>query len=380
MPVGRSARPKHKTGTANSGAQRSPPKRSNEAQARATPPLIRAARAWMGGLTAVQIMVTASISDAFKSAVASTIPPAATLATFSRLHPTATAMALGIGITATLASLLIVWRYDPKKIRDTGGPATLSWINSPRFAYGSMTVATASTLALIALIGVLMVRPTWCPETVCPPTLASVSGPHDSYVAADVIAIESGTWVISADPASYSLAHLPPSGSRAAVVAARIAPNQAAPADSPYRVVVNVHSLRADHGDISIESVSLVVGKVSRPGRTNVWRKPIPADYTNNPFKAVYAGQTAASFIEARFSGTPAFGHVSLKPGETDVLSITVSSNVSADVTFQVRVEYRYVGESSTHVFVVPYNLEAIFVEPLDWYEYQLRNGKLEPA
>jgi hypothetical protein len=237
-------------------------------------------------------------------------------------------------------------------------------------------IATVSTVTVVLLISLVLTRPSWCPNALCP----QPPGPHDQYLETGFTALQSSFVVIPGDPAQYSIGHLPPSSGLETVAAGRTSAPPA-PEASPYRVVVRIHSLQQGRLGMIIEEVSLlVVGATPPPNPLRIWLKGAPLEYTANPFKAEYTGQQRDGVIVARYAGQVPEGHVQLNPGESDELAIQVRSRSLADLRFKVAITYRIAGDDQLHRFTVPYVFEVVFSDALNWQPYSLQGGRLLPS
>jgi len=342
--------------------------------------LRRLAKIWVGGTGVVVTAVVGAVWSVVKDTATSFVPSALTVDTFVKTYPALTAAVIAIAALATLAAGLIVWR-DPGAARASRS-AVAAWLQRPLVGLTSLSVATASSLALIGVLALLAIRPAWCPTKICEPGLASYPGPQDGYIGADVFDIQTDTILIPGDPATYSLGHMPVAGGASTVGAVLAQPvtGPNAPSNLPYGVVARVQNLRSDLGELTIESVALVVMRARAPGHVNAWRRGPVVGYDQNPFLANYAGQTAGERIQAIYTGPVPFGHVTLKPGESDVLTVKAWSALPADISFRLQISYRYLGESNTRVFEDPQTIEVVFASQLQWSEFELHNGTLRPS
>jgi hypothetical protein len=338
------------------------------------------AKGWLAFMTGLQALVLAGVGSAVKDTAKSFVPSAQLVAAFVKSYPVLTVSLIAIGMFATLAAALVVWRQPG--VARASGSAIRGWLQLPVVGLSSLSIATASSIALVALLSLLMIRPAWCPAQICQPGLAQYPGPQDGYIGADIFAIQSDTILIPGDPTTYSLGHLPMADGRATVAAVLAQPVTGAspPSNPPYRLVARIQNLRSDQGEMSIESISLIVTRTTAPGHINAWRRGAVADYEQNLFLAGYSGESPGTSISAIFEGTPRFGHVQLKPGESDVLTIRLWSGVPADVSYRLAITYRFLGRGELRSFQVPEQMEVVFASQLQWSEFQLRDGKMQPA
>jgi len=371
MPTAEHRRPR-------SHANSQPHQRSVEKPASNLPQKL--AKFWVSSIGVLLTGVYGAVYSAVKDTATSFVPSARSVDSFVTTYPAVTYSVLGIAALATIAALVAVWR-DPAAARASRSAIT-SWLERPIVGLTSLSVATASSCALIGVMALLAVRPAWCPSRICEPGLAGYPGPQDGYIGADVFAIQSDTILIPGDPTAYSLGHLPVTAGARTVAAVLVQPvtGPTAPSNQPYRLAARIQNLRSDLGELSIEAVALVVAQASAPGQVNAWRQGAVADYEENPFLAEYAGETASQKIPALYVGPVPFGHVTLKPGESDVLTVKVWSGLPADVTYRLQISYRYLNQANLRTFVDPQTIEVVFASQLQWSEYQMRGGKMQPA
>lgn len=271
----------------------------------------------------------------------------------------------------TIAAFLLIHRKSGSLV--TASPSTYGRLHVPLLAVTTGT-STISTALVVAIIALLVTRPAWCPMVLCP----QPPGPHDQNLEADFTAFQSSTFAITGDPAQYSLSHLPDTGSRSAVAAVRI--DRPAAAD-PYRLAIRIHSLQRGRFGMVIEQVGIEVAGISTPPEPlQVWVKGSSLNYTNNPFKLVYQGQPKGSVIAARYAGQIEEGQVQLAPGEADEITIQLSSGLVADLTYRVQIVYRVMNEDQLRTLTLPYLMEAVFSDGLNWHPYELQGGHFVPA
>ena len=329
------------------------------------------AKRWVQMLT----LISTTIFGSTVGVLAGFAPPPAAAPAFDlvKAHPV-----LSIAIGALLLGMTIAsWRLVHSADSATKeGSGRVGGRGASPLLLGVMTaIATLSTVTVVLLISLVLTRPTWCPNALCP----QPPGPHDQYLETGFTALQSSFVVIPGDPAQYSLGHLPPSSGRETVAAGRT--SATAPNASPYRVVVRIHSLQTGRFGMIIEEASLlVVGATPPPNPLRVWLKGAPLEYTANPFTAQYAGQQRDGVLAAQYAGPVREGHVQLDAGESDELAIQVRSASPVDLKFKVTITYRIANEDQLRRLTMPYVFEVVFSDALNWQPYSLQGGRLLPA
>jgi hypothetical protein len=260
-----------------------------------------------------------------------------------------------------------------RRLRARQRPADRPRAAASRLLPWLSALSSISTLTAATLIVLIAVHSPLLPNTYTP------TGPHDASLEVRLTAIQASDFLIPADPAAYSLAHLPPTSSQAAT--AVVAPHTGAAAPAPYRVVLAMRNLRSSGADMFIETVALRVLSAQRiPQPLRVWGRPAPLDYRVNSFVARYAGQAAGESIMASYAGAVPGGHVQLSPQESDELTIDVSSAVDALVRYRIETSYRLGDQPDAQRFVLPLTFSAIFREEVYWVRYTLTDGRLTPG
>ena len=222
------------------------------------------------------------------------------------------------------------------------------------------------------LLIIVLLRPAWCPALLCPaPQFVPITNPqgiHDSNLEIYLTAIQSASYVISDNPARYSLSDLPVS-----ISAVRI------DRQTPYQVVLGVHSLQRGRYGIIIEEVALLVEQIPlMPYPLNVWTHSLGLDYHSNPYQVMYRGQVVGTTLAAIYVPLPN-AHVQLAPGEADELDVHVVSGTLADLRFQLQVIYRVSNESQLHTLLLPKVFEVVFSDISNWHSYHIKDGHLVP-
>lgn len=296
----------------------------------------------------------------------SALPSSIPLLGLIRLHPP-----VGIALLVILLALLILAPLlGPGGSRLSSGPG-------PRTRLLLATaVSTLSALLFIALLVTVVVRPAWCPGEICPaPVLVTnPQGVHDTNLEVFPTAVQSNTFTIPNDPASYSLAqnNLPRQ-----VGAVRI--DETFP---PYRAVIGVHSLQRGASDaLTITQVAAVLDTVSVPDQPlNVWNAGTDVEYNSDPYQAIYRGEPEGARLIAFSTHTPST-HVILREGESDEIDLQLTAMQTAAIWFHVEVTYTLNGgDFAQHTLSLPHQYEVVFADQSNWHLYQLQNGQFVPA
>lgn len=243
---------------------------------------------------------------------------------------------------------------------------------------GTSTLSMVSTLALIGVLLTIVQHPAWCPHTLCP----EPTGPHDQFLEAEFTSLQSETYVIPGDPAQYSLKQLPVSSGVRAIAAHRTRlVEKSGTKESPYRLALRLHSLQRNGAGMFIEEIGVLIHDAQRaPSPLRVWVKGAPLDYEANPYELIYIGQTPGTTVSARYVGAVPDAHVQLAPGESDEVTLTVTSAVAVDLKFKVDIAYRVGDHLKVRTLELPYLFEVVFSDALNWNEYQLQNGQFKPS
>jgi hypothetical protein len=329
--------------------------------------LYRLAKLWMklvAGLTSLILTSIMSVVLGFGSWA----PPS--FVDFVKLH---TSISLLIGSIVVFISLLALFfsrgpapEYDqPSANEETRRYRRVVW-----YATG---ISSSSLLLSFVLVGMVILRPVWCPVLLCPAPqlIINPQGVHDSNLEVYSQAVQSPSYFFAGSSEQYTLNNLPMDAS-----ALRID----TPLQKPYRVVLGVHSLQQGRFGLIIEQVVLVVKQVTLvPSPMHVWIQSETRDYHSNLYQVRYEGQDAGAQLLAIYTPSNGLidGRVQLIPGESDELDIQVTSRVVADLHFQVQVNYRVINESKEQTILLPKIFEIIFSNASNWHPYYIHNGHL---
>ncbi|MFL5589884.1 MAG: DUF4062 domain-containing protein [Ktedonobacteraceae bacterium] len=188
---------------------------------------------------------------------------------------------------------------------------------------------------------------------------------QDQNLSVRLINVVSPSFVLPDDPNRYSGRNPLPMS----ICAVLIAKNTSI----PYKIIVDVQNLLHEHDYILIEDVALkILATPELPGPINVWTQGTSTTYNvAYPYPVPYDGQTFGQFLHALPSQK-----VSLKPRESDPLSIQVSSKLMVSLHFQVQISYETTNPyTGIHTLTLPQIFQVVFLKVPYWHEYILQNG-----
>ncbi len=323
----------------------------------------KSALAWLANLIVPIIVGILLGTDPF--------PQSIPLFDFIKQNPIGSLLSGGVIALVSLAALIISHRREPTEESNVPNQSTDKHVRGWILA---TALSTCSFVLSFILLAVVVIRPPWCPSALCPPPelITNPKGIHDANLEVYLITVQSTSFVIPGDPASYSTSNLPEN-----IGAERIDEKS-----SPflYRVVLGVHSLQQGRFGIVLGQVNLVIRQVPpMPRPLSVWIKGHPVTFNTNSYKVIYQGQLAGHTLPAAYLPSP-FGSVELAPGESDQLNLQVSSRVLADLQFQVQITYRVTDESQQHTLMLPYSFEVVFSDASNWRAYRLQSGHFVPT
>ena len=300
----------------------------------------------------------------------SALPSSIPLLGLLRLHPP-----VGIGFLVILLGLLILAPLLGPG--DSGSTSPASPGPGPRTRLLLATaVSTVSALLFISLLVTVIVRPSWCPNEICPaPVLVTNPlGVHDAHLEVFPAALQSATFAMPNAPATYSLSqnNLPRE-----IGALRI--DETYP---PYRVVVGVHSLQRGANDsLTIQQIAVVLDRVSQPDQPlDVWNAGTDANYNSDPYQAIYRGEPSGAHLIAFSTHTPPT-HVLLREGQSDEIDLQLTSKQIGALWFHVEVTYSLNGgDFAQHTLSLPHQYAVVFADQTNWHLYQLQDGHFVPA
>lgn len=242
---------------------------------------------------------------------------------------------------------------------------------------------TATSLACnVLLVALLTTHPAWCPAALCPsPQYIVVTNPravHDANLEAYLVAVQSSAYVLTRDPAAYTLTSLPSPTSDQPPPAA--VPLGQQTDTTAYRIVIGVHDVQRDTPySIILERVALIVDDVEvMPSPLNVWASGTPATYQGEPYQVIYHGQQQGETLLAALEAGGPGAQVQLKPGEADTLDLQVVGLAPAYLDFSVVVTYRLATDTQARPPLrLRQRFAVAFSDVHGWHPYQLQNGRL---
>jgi hypothetical protein len=308
------------------------------------------------------------------------LPSNIPLLNLAREHRVASPIIGAVLVLLFVAAMIIPLFPKPKpKDENERSQGSTGWPIRPWVIATAMS--TTSFFISTILLLVVLIRPVWCPSTLCL-TLAPaplIYGPHDANLEVDFTAIQSPAYVLTKNPAQYSLSsnNLPTSNDRTSIGAVLI---DAQKTSSPYIIALTIHNLRNTGYTMIIEEVALVVKQTpSTPEPLNVLAQPPSLLYqSGNLYNVDYQGQRVNAVLPATYVHLPG-GYVQLRPIETDSLYLQVTPRLvtAIDLRFSVQITYRIANEARRYSFTPPYVFEVVFAKAWNWHPYQLQDGRL---
>src|SRR5207247_9283330 len=129
------------------------------------------------------------------------------------------------------------------------------------------------------------------------------------------------------------------------------------------RVLVEVDSLCQGKDSILSDHVVVLIKKVPPgPNPLRVLNKGPSLNYAANPYQAIYYGQRPGQALPAKYLPVPYAG-VQLTSGESDQLDVQMTSQVPADIQFQMQVKYHIAGilPPKEYTLTLPTVFEGVF-------------------
>ena len=308
------------------------------------------------------------------------LPSSIPLLNFAREHRVASPI-IGAALVLLFVVAMIIPLFPTPEPKDENDGSQGSTGRPIRPWVIATAMSTTSSVISSILLLIVLIRPAWCPSTLCL-TLAPaplIYGPHDANLEVNFTAIQSPAYVLTKNPAQYSLSsnNLPTSNDRTSIGAVLI---DAQKTSSPYLVALNIHNLRSKGYNMVIEEVALVVKQTPAiPPTLNVLSQPPSLVYqSGNLYSVIYGGQNVNAVLPATYVHLPG-GNVQLKPNEPDSLLLQVIPHLVAaiDLRFSVQITYRIANESRRYTFMPPYIFEVVFAKAWNWHPYHLQDGRL---
>jgi hypothetical protein len=307
------------------------------------------------------------------------LPSSIPLLNFAREHRVASPI-IGAALVLLFVAAMIIPLFPTPEPKDENDGSQGSTGRPIRPWVIATAMSTTSSVISSILLLIVLIRPAWCPSTLCL-TLAPaplIYGPHDANLEVNFTAIQSPAYVLTKNPAQYSLSsnNLPTSNDRTSIGAVLIDTQKTS---SPYIVAFTIHDLRSKGYPMIIEEVALVVKQTpSTPPILNVLAQPPSLVYQDNLYNVGYQGQRINAVLPATYVHLPG-GYVQLKPIETDSLLVQVTPRLvrAIDLRFSVQITYRIANDSRRYTFMPPYIFEVVFAKAWNWHPYHLQDGRL---
>jgi hypothetical protein len=229
------------------------------------------------------------------------------------------------------------------------------------------SVSTVTALLFVALLGTVILRPSWCPTQICPGPVTNPNGNSDGTLEITYATTENLFWQIPGEVTQYAYPHLPQT-----VSAVRIDSAGGDAYSQPYRAVVGVDSQQSNpSATIVIEQVIVVIDTVTPlPDPLNVWTSGPPRSYTHNPYLAVYRGEQAGGHIIS-YSQTQPPTATYLGEGQADELDIQVTSTLPVELRFHIEVAYNVPGGAPLRMLsLTKHEFQVAFGDASNWHVY----------
>lgn len=306
------------------------------------------------------------------------VPSSIPLLNIAEAHRVASPIIGAILVVVFVAAMFISFLPEPRRKNGDNTPKHSSrWRIKPLVIATGMS--TASFVISSTLLIIVLIRPAWCPSTLCFFPQISTYGPHDTNLEVDFTAIQSPSYVLENAPSMYSLSskNLPKSDDQKSIGAIRIDVRKLS---SPYLIAFNIHNLRSVGFSMIIEQIALVVEQLpSIPHPLNVWSQPPSLVYqSGNLFSVTYGGQDVHAVLSSTYVPLPG-GHMQLKPIETDSLLLQIVPHLIAATAlrFSLQITYHIANELRRYTFNPGYVFEVIFAKVQNWNAYHLQGGQL---
>jgi hypothetical protein len=229
--------------------------------------------------------------------------------------------------------------------------------------------STISFLLCFVLLMVVLVRPSWCPGSLCPQvSLTNPMGVHDANLDVYFFTFQGSAIVIPGDPRHASATEVANDKNPGTVNAVLLKNHQPS---TIYRLVLIAHRLYTGRYSILIDQVALIVaGLPVLPQQLNVWVNNPLQSFDVNRYSITYNGEGAGLALPARYVESPN-GYTILNPGESDQLDVEINSRVTVALRFEMQVTYHIATETKSHKLLLPQVFEVVFSD--HWHQYQLQ-------
>ena len=260
---------------------------------------------------------------------------------------------LGIALLIVLVVLVV---FSPLFLQGVPTPEEYANTRYIRRLYTSLTISTLSTLLFVSLLGMLILRPSWCPQGICPAPVVVVNsnGVHDANLDIAYLDVQSTFFQIPGNPTAPMTA-LPTTVPTEQVddpLCEHTTTDTRCPA---YRQILTLHSLqRGASQSIIVQQVLVTIDRVDTlPATLNVWHHGLDTLYTAEPYLVTYRGQPRGTVLSAGSQhNPPTFLH--LRAGEGDQIDLgIISAGTTGIIAFHVTIIYTTSTDTQLHQLVL---------------------------
>ena len=298
------------------------------------------------------------------------LPKSIPLLTIVKQYPVGSPIVGGILLLVALIALFISFGPEPKEPKASGNAPKQSndW-RSWRWIIAT-AMSTTSFIVSSSLLAVVLIRPSWCPASLCP-QITNPLGVHDANLDMYFLTFQSSAIVIPGDPARASVTDVSNEKSSHTVNAVLL--KNHAPS-SIYRIVLVVRSLYQGQFNILIDKVALIVYDRPITPRLNVWVRNPNEHFDVSRYGIVYHGEGNGAVLLATYQQSPN-GFTQLAANEADQLDVQIKSYIPVDLKFKIQVTYHIATEQKTYSLQLPEIFEVVFSDLSNWHQYQLQGN-----
>lgn len=260
---------------------------------------------------------------------------------------------LGIALLIALAALVV---FSPLFLQGAPTPEERANTQHIRRLYSSLAISALSSILFVSLLGMVIVRPSWCPQSVCPAPVVVVdpSGVHDSNLDISYLDVQSAFFQLPGNPAAQviSLPTTVPAVLADDPLCLHTTTDTRCPA---YRQILTLHSLqRGASQSILVQEVLVNIDAADvLPAPVTVWHHTLDTLYTSEPYLAMYSGQPIGTMLHAASQhAPPTFLH--LRAGEGDQIDLGIASaGATGIIAFHVTITYTTSTDTQLHQLVL---------------------------
>jgi hypothetical protein len=187
---------------------------------------------------------------------------------------------------------------------------------------------------------------------------------QDQNLSVELVAVASPSFMLPDDPKHYSDGTPLPTS-----ISAVLLPQNASTYDT---IVINVRNLRYGGADILIDYVALKLLSIPElPRPLRVWTPGVSTTYIGYPYPVTYVGQQPGQLVYANPPKLVILTPAGLgRSGESDPLSLQVTSTGTAYLRFQVEIAYQITGPEQ--MLILPQVFQVVFSDASNWQEEHL--------